>query len=568
MLSEKGTLKDTPVLKLLLTIFEQGLTGILYVKQDDVLKVLYFSRGKIIWAISNSDDDKLETILLSKGLADPDTMQKAKMESRVSESIGKLMVEKGLITLEELIDSSKDQLRRIIISVLKWRTGGFQFVKDAPPERLLSLDLNVTDFIIDYIVEELDISDIWKEIGSLQLELIKNPDEEKLSKYNLSEKQTDLLKSFDGEKKLESVLSRHSGGHRESLLKVIYFFLMAELLIKKEFDLSDASIFDTGDTDGGSDFVSSAPSADEPFETYKAVTPPKPVMDDPMSHFRPPSEDPPFDLSEESGDESLTEPDERPTVISPPPFAAAPEIPPADERKRVKLFNAALVLVFLVLVFSGIILLLLPWLESDTPANNIVKKVDTPDIITIQEPSIQQDNAGSNQGQDQGNETGTDDGNGKTQPPEEKKPEEKKDNQKEKKNSKEDKQKDLPKKTETVKPALTAGKSALAYFREGNFITAGDIWKRELIAAGMKYSIMLELDCLKESVVHAYNRMKKGKDFFILNRRTGKKSCYLVLWGKFKNRKDATNSIKSVPNYYWKQRDPPEIVELKKYFRP
>jgi hypothetical protein len=169
MISEKGTLKDTPVMKLLLAVFEQTLTGILYVKNEEVLKVLYFNRGKLIWAISNSDEDKLENILGARDLVDPNILIKVKREAHVSESIGKLLVEKGLITLEELIDSSKLQLKRIIFSILKWKTGGFQFVKDAPPERLLSLDLSITNFIVDFILDEMDISDIWKEIGSLQM---------------------------------------------------------------------------------------------------------------------------------------------------------------------------------------------------------------------------------------------------------------------------------------------------------------------------------------------------------------------------------------------------------------
>ena len=201
MLSEKGSIRETPAMKLLLTIFEQGLTGILYIKREDILKVLYFSRGKLIWAISNSEVDKLENILLSRGLADPVTINKIKTQARISDSIGKLLVEQGLITLEELIESTKEQLKRIIISVLKWKDGGFQFIKDAPPERLLSLDLDITQFVVDFIVEEVDLSEILKEIGSLQVEFIKNPDEQKLAKYHLSDKQKELLNSFDGEKK-------------------------------------------------------------------------------------------------------------------------------------------------------------------------------------------------------------------------------------------------------------------------------------------------------------------------------------------------------------------------------
>jgi hypothetical protein len=590
MLSEKGLLKDTPVIKLLLTVFEQGMTGILYIKRDDVLKVLYFNRGKIIWAISNSEDDKLENILAANDVVDPVTIRKVKMESRVSESIGKLLVEKGLITLEELIDCSKDQLRRIIVSTLKWKDGGFQFIKDAPPERLLSLDLNVTEFIIQYILDEVEISDIWKEIGSLQLELIKTPDEEKIARYHLNEKQTELLNGFDGERKLETILSRYSGGHRESLLKIIYFFMVAGLLIKKAFDLSDASVFDTGEGDiqpGPSRETGPAADADSPFDTYNTKDINNPPIDTPSILTREkefqPSESDLEHVSSQFGSGSLEDefkmarsdlpdlPDE--PAISSSSFSAEPP----EEKKRIKLFNVALIMVFLILVFGGVILLLLPWLEDDNPTVKPVPKTENADIIKLEEPAVKQDNGSaentqtSKNPQDSGDttsppretKTGEKQSQKQSQPPDPKaaKTEEPKKKEVKKEEKKEEKKED--KKPESLG---IPGKSALSYFREGSFITAADVWRRELTTTGIKYTIMLEMDCMKESVFHAYRLMKRHKDFFILNRKVGRRTCYLVMWGKFFTEQEAGRVLKSIPNYFWKQKDPPEIVELSKYF--
>ena len=584
MLSEKGSLKDTPVLKLLITIFEQGLTGILYVKRVDVLKVVYFSRGKIIWAISNSEVDKLENILLNKNLTDAATIRRVKSESSVSESIGKALVEKGMITLEELIESSREQLRKIIISIMKWKDGGFQFIKDSPPERLLSLDLSVTDFVIDFILEEVDISDIWKEIGSLQLELIRTPDVEKLAKYNLSDTQNQLLNSFDGENKLESILSRHSGGHRESLLKIIYFFMMAELLIKKEFELSDAAIFNTEPEESPAEPDFAGPDTDSPFETYN---PSDIVKSSAESQIFPQDKkitaeyEPPLAADDVVAAKATTERQrkkkdiERPTlgygdeqaaVTTAKPFVT---FDPPNEKKRRKMLNTALVLVFLVLVFGGIILLLVPWLENDPPL--IAGKNGKKDIISIEEPGhnlgIKDLPAGDNAKAADGNtETGktdekTDDKTTKTVPP-------KTDTKNIKINPKQIKiDKTKPPKTEPVKEKPGPQKKAISYFRTRDFITAGKVWKKELIAAKIKYTIMLELDCQKESVINAYRLMKRHKDFFIINRAANRRTCFLVMWGKFRTEAEATKAVKDVPNYFWKQSDPPEIVPLAKYFK-
>jgi hypothetical protein len=583
MVSEKGSLKDTPAVKLLLTVFEQRLTGILYIKRKDILKVLYFSRGKLIWAISNSDVDKLENILAAKDLVPMETINKVKKQGRVSDSIGKLLVEKGLITLEELIESSKIQLKRIINSVFKWKDGGFQFVKDAPPERLLSLDLDITQFVVDYIVEEVDVSDIWKEIGSLQVEFIKNPDEQIVKKYRLSDKQKELLNSFDGETKLEAILSRHSTGHRESLLKVIYFYLMAELLLKKEFDLSDLSTFDVEksiddlETTAGKDKTVKPAEDSISMESLEPIEPIEPIESmEPIEYMEPvdrgkpkPEEsttgqDDSYDItheSEKSAEETFK--DDLEELDSPPPGYDEQAIAPItplneirEEKKRLKLFNIIMILIFLILVIGGIILLILPMMESTDPAKNVVEKADkttTKDIKKIEEkiPAVKEDTTGPGELPDK-TETSEQTGEQTGEP-----------------GGKTGEKKPGITGTEQTPPTTspTPGKTAKAYFLEGSFITAGDVWKRELNKARVKYGILLEMDCLKESVMSAYDRISAKKDFYILNRSVGSKTCFLVMWGKFFTHEQATEAIKStsIPNYFWQQKDPPEIVELSKY---
>jgi hypothetical protein len=493
----------------------------------------------LIWAISNSDEDKLENILSARDLVEPNILLRVKREAHVSESIGKLLVEKGLITLEELIDSSKTQLKRIIFSILKWKTGGFQFVKDAPPERLLSLDLSVTNFIVDYILDEMDISEIWKEIGSLQVELIKNPDEEKITKYRLSEKQLALLNSFSGKDKLEAVLSRYSGGHRESLLKIIYFFIMSELLIKKEFDLADSSVFEE---DAGFEYFHTEEQEPEPEE---------------------------IELTKASTLSTLSEPN-------------TDSLAPTEEEilletKTKKIKTATWILIILVLLLGGIILLILPLMLNENPIDRMKNAPDSGatggDIITIDERKpVAEKPADQKTGEPAGEPAGSPGGeifaapSGtsteipsqtsteiSSQPPIETPS----------RATSEKPQETAPPTVE--KPKLPPGKSPLAYFQEGNMITAGDIWKQELLNAGIKFSILLELDCQKESVIGAFGRVTAKEGFFILNKPSQGRTCFLVLWGKYQTREEAAVGLKSIPQYFWQQPNPPEVIDVTKY---
>jgi hypothetical protein len=656
MLNEKGSLKEIPAMKLLLTIFEQNLTGILYIKREDILKVLYFNRGKVIWAISNSDVDKLENILLDRGLVDPVSIKKIKTQARISDSFGKLLVEQGLITLEELIESTKEQLRRIIISVLKWKVGGFQFIKDPPPERLLSLDLEVTPFIVGFILEEVELSEIWKEIGSHQVEFIRTPDEQKLAKYHLSDKQIELLNSFDGEKKLDTILSRYTSGHRESLLKIIYFFLMAELLIKKAFELSDLSFlempkgldtfepdtraekpeildkpgkpdeperpeepekpdepeepeepgepvevipvnsvspdsfvsFDSPDSFDSFDSPNSPNSPVSPDSSDSSDSPDSPVSDDISEIMAEPAA--PFEPFEEESDGNLSPPNENMVEDDYPndSYAAATDvemgtkenevqenrrqelnpIPVRDEeklmfplsplkdfsgeKKTITLFNVILIMIFLIFVIGGLIFLLLPLLENTGNVKNVVKEADkkggknivaleqkTPPALGVDTAKPAETTAGTST--------------------------EKKASTISKPQELNVTDKDQKSAGRNTPPALLPGKSAKAYFLEGSLITAGDVWKKEMIKTGVKYGVLLEMDCLKESVIHAYDQIENKEAFFILNRNIGRKTCFLVIWGKFYSEKEATESLKSIPAYFWQQKDPPGVIELSPY---
>src|SRR4030042_2264720 len=131
---DKGSISQIPVIRLFISIFEKGSTGVLYLKKEVTegsLKVLYFNRGKFYSAISNADVDKLDNILLAKKLVNEFTLKEINEEENITESKGKILVEKGIVTLEQLIECTKEQFKNIVLGVLKWNEGRFQFIEDS-----------------------------------------------------------------------------------------------------------------------------------------------------------------------------------------------------------------------------------------------------------------------------------------------------------------------------------------------------------------------------------------------------------------------------------------------------
>ena len=240
MLSEKGSLKETPTIKILLTLCEQELTGVLSIKRESIQKILYFKKGSLVWAISNSRNDELDNILVSQDLVSLKNIERVQQMTDSPESLGKMLVEKGLITLEDLIRVSRDQLKGIVGSVLNWPEGTFKIVKENPPERLLNLELNVTGFIREFILKGVDIGFIRRQVGSVESEFVKNPDNQKIERYNFTEQQLQLLDFFDGATSLETILSKYPEENKESVLKIVYYFLMADILLDESLEFSDS----------------------------------------------------------------------------------------------------------------------------------------------------------------------------------------------------------------------------------------------------------------------------------------------------------------------------------------
>jgi len=87
-----------------------------------------------------------------------------------------------------------------------------------------------------------------------------------------------------------------------------------------------------------------------------------------------------------------------------------------------------------------------------------------------------------------------------------------------------------------------------------------------MLAAKVTYSILLEMDCRKESVRIAYKQVADKENFFLLNKtsRDGR-GCWLVLLGRYRTADEAALGMKLVPEYFMKQSDPPSVIELAPY---
>ncbi len=545
---EQGTLKEISAAELLLKGFSEELTGVLYLKREEILKELYLKHGKIVWAVSNSDVDTIENILVSDNKVDAQTISLLKSESKNTIDLGKSLVEKGIITFEEFVEYSKGQLNKILLSVLKWGDGVYYFSKDVPAETYISLEVNLKDFVHSFIMNNLDMGFVWTRIGSLHEELQKTKNDELIKKFDLPKQELELLDKFSGDLSIEMISLNYPGMAKEDILKAIYFFISAGLLIEKSEHIPEPlgeSVLVTEENNNKNINFPDSSSVNDDLDRIVFDDEEEPVGeytfgDVPEVREEVPVNSPTGNGGISGGDEgSLTD-------------QLLEEMKHEEGKKKSKLVNILLLLVLFSFVIAGLIFLLLSPEERSMLIPGLGNNSEK-----VEDVSEKKITANTVKSKDE-----------LKKPVNEEKVDKKENvpllsSDKKVKPDKQKVKKEIPKRKDIKN---TEGQvDPFKFFTSGNIIKAGNIWKKNVISQKKRFSILLELDCLKASVKNAFNKADNREKFFILNTERNGRNCFLVLFGLYSDKEDAEKSLRSVPSYFWKQENPPKSIDLTNY---
>jgi hypothetical protein len=577
MIPDKGNLTETAPLKLLLAMDEQNQTGILYFRKNEILKVFYLNQGKISWAISSDEEDKIEHVLLAKKLVSPEALAPYLAGNKISESFGKILVENGLISLETLINASRDQLKRISTSILFWNSGSYQLELESPPTRLVSLELEIIPLVYNYILAHMDVNIIWEELGALSGELQQTSQAEKNFQYTLDAEQQEVFACFHEPQRPETVLLRFPAERKHTILKILYFFLITGLLVKNEAAMMPALDFNELDSLFGNAQPASpgAIIVDAPSMINEADIKDIPQLDLPDIHE-------PQAITEVSLPKLLdlmpsTTNKAKDQAIEIPLFPKPEKIPTRfqplhQEKQKSKWLSTS----FLSILVSAAAIGLVLWFIN-TPKKKDQQPTNEPPAAQARQKSPeQQTNAPARQKSDLpaalqsiGPATAQSPitGEGMNSKDAMAKVDSEKIISGLKPQASETQAKPQAAREEIVPAPMlpNSGANARQAFAREDFATAGKLWQQEMLSAKNTHSILLEMDCLKQSVQLAYQQIIDKENFFILSRVKDGRSCWLVLWGKFRTQNEATQNLKLIPEYFFKQSEPPAVIELDPY---
>ncbi|MEE4252791.1 MAG: DUF4388 domain-containing protein [Desulfuromusa sp.] len=125
-------------------------TGILTIQLEGGLKSLYFQQGEIVFATSSFTSEDLGEVLFSLGKIERNTLQELRSLVSKNTSLGKLLVERGVVAPKDLWLAARSQVEHIIYSLFSADSGGFFFQSLAiEQEQILRLSMSTQNIIME-----------------------------------------------------------------------------------------------------------------------------------------------------------------------------------------------------------------------------------------------------------------------------------------------------------------------------------------------------------------------------------------------------------------------------------
>jgi len=109
---------------------------------------VYFHQGRLIYARSEGDTERLGDYLVRSGILERSQLEGAKMRSGLAEGkrIGAILVEGGSLTRSQLADAVRDQIKEVVYRLVGMESGSFAFYSQIYPENediLLDVSLDL-----------------------------------------------------------------------------------------------------------------------------------------------------------------------------------------------------------------------------------------------------------------------------------------------------------------------------------------------------------------------------------------------------------------------------------------
>ncbi|MEA2061816.1 MAG: DUF4388 domain-containing protein [Thermodesulfobacteriota bacterium] len=223
-------------------------TGVLRVTCEEEESRVFFEQGTIIYASSSLKEAKLGVLMRKDGILSAKHLQKCLALAREENiHLGKVLVEKGYISLDSLKKYNTRQVETILYNLLFWKKGRFEY-KDTKLnlKGMIVIQLNPMKLILEASRRVDELSFLKELIPSDKLVFKMSGKMQSKEEIKLNANEWRILSLIDGTRTVRQVINESA--YDEFAVYKILFSVISSGLIEQKEDLK----FD--DQEGGGDF--------------------------------------------------------------------------------------------------------------------------------------------------------------------------------------------------------------------------------------------------------------------------------------------------------------------------
>ena len=182
-------------------------TGVLRCIRERIVKTVYISEGRLIFATSTDPDDRLGEMLMRKGLITYRALKDSVEALQAGKRQGTLLVENGAIRSRDLVEGVADQVQEIVHGLIQWESGQYEFVEGPlPSKEVIVLRMSTGDLLLEGVRRVQRWSRIRAGVGGLEQKYALAADSSAIvSSLSLQKEELYHVPSLDGVMTLEEV---------------------------------------------------------------------------------------------------------------------------------------------------------------------------------------------------------------------------------------------------------------------------------------------------------------------------------------------------------------------------
>lgn len=210
-------------------------TGVLTVTSDAEESRVFFDQGTIVYASASLKEARLGSLMRADGVISADQLQKCLALAKEEKMhLGKILVDKGYISLETLKKYNTKQVEAILYNLLFWKKGRFEY-KDAKLnlKGMIITQLNPMKLILEASRRIDELSVLQKYIPSDRIVFKMSGKMQSKEEIKLNANEWRILSLIDGARTVRQIIDE-SGYDEFAVYKIFFSVISSGLIEPKE----------------------------------------------------------------------------------------------------------------------------------------------------------------------------------------------------------------------------------------------------------------------------------------------------------------------------------------------